>query len=143
MGNPTLIEISREILVNIAMGVAPVRRWRARLPRTNVWANTQKPRSQFDLLSTGWAGEKLTGKSVAEIGPGDAIPLGLFVLGAGADRYVAIDRFPADVFGKHAGKLYEALLDESPDLANALRQRGLAGILGRSYRVGSTGALPA
>jgi len=55
------------------------------------------------------------GKVVAEVGAGDTIPLGLLMLGAGASKYIDVDRFPGDVAGKRARVLYAELARIAPE----------------------------
>ena len=61
----------------------------------------------FFIAAIGW--ENIQGKVVAEIGPGDAIPLAALFLAAGAHQYLAVDRFLGEIYGADALRLYEAV----------------------------------
>ncbi len=98
--------ISRaRLAANLAMGVPAIRAARVRMGRTTGASPDDKAReilAQF-LFFTGTIGpDELRGKTVLEIGPGDAIPLAPLFLGAGAARYVALDRFLGEVVGGDA-----------------------------------------
>lgn len=109
--------VLREVLANLAMSVEPIRRHRVRAGRTtthDLSEQATKVLDQFSFFmdSIGW--EQIRGKTVIEIGPGDAIPLAPLFLGAGAAKYVAIDRFLGDVHGEFASTLYEVLASLAP-----------------------------
>jgi hypothetical protein len=102
--------ILRELAANAAMGIPAIRRQRLKIPRTSADSITIEARkivAEFEFFadSTG----PLDGKTVVEIGPGDALGLAPLFLSAGAERYIAIDRFLGDVWGDRASKLYNEL----------------------------------
>ncbi len=108
----------RESAANWAMGLAFVRKWRVKHGRTltgHASAQIRLILDQFDFFieAIGW--ERVQGKTIIEIGPGDAIPHGLLFLGAGAKRYVAVDRFLGGVSNASAQNLYRALILAAPD----------------------------
>lgn len=116
----------RELAANTAMGVPWIRRLRVRKGRTIGGSRDVKARLVLDQFSffmetIGWQG--IQGKVVAEIGPGDAIPLAPLFLAAGAKRYLAVDRFLGEVHGPEAVLLYKAILNIMPNrLAESLNQ---------------------
>ena len=139
-------DVARELAANLAMGVPAIRAARVRTGRTTGASPDAKAReilAQF-LFLTGTIGvDGLRGKTVLEIGPGDAIPLALLFLGAGAARYFALDRFLGDVVGGDASALYEATLRRAPPnvltgllaLGCSVTRRGVAELLGDRDRV--------
>lgn len=121
--------ITRECIANGMMGMPLIRNWRVRRGRT-MSANTddqvKKILDQFDfhIESIGW--ECVRDKTVIEIGPGDAIPLGLLFLGAGAKQYVVVDRFLGNVSNASAKHLYRALIEAAPEkLHQGWQEKGL------------------
>jgi SAM-dependent methyltransferase len=121
-------DVARELVANFAMGIPAVRTLRVSRGRTVGASIATKARSvvaQFEFFMDTIGREDLRGKTVVEIGPGDAIPLALLFIGAGADRYVAIDRFLGDVFGEDAMTLYrEVLALTAPEVRAGLQARG-------------------
>ena len=111
-GVSVLKHVAIEIAKNAAMGIPAVRDWRARAGRTTTADQVQQIRDQFAFFS-GTLGD-VRGKTLAEIGPGDAIALGAMFLDAGAVHYTAYDRFSGDVFGERAAALYAALGATNP-----------------------------
>jgi len=100
----------RELAANAAMGIPVIRRRRLLGLRTGnplVAAEAAKIVAEFDFLSD--SAGSLSGKTVLEIGPGDALGLAPLFLSAGAARYIALDRFLGDVWGDHAQSLYEEI----------------------------------
>jgi SAM-dependent methyltransferase len=92
------------------MGVPAIRRRRLKVPRTSaasISIEARKIIAEFEFFadSTG----ALDGKTVVEIGPGDALGLAPLFLSAGAERYVAIDRFLGNIWGERAVRLYDEL----------------------------------
>jgi hypothetical protein len=93
-------DVSAEIIKNAAMNIPLIRRRRLDQPRAGVrftGKDSDLQRYAFQSLTvleqiTG----KLQGQSVCEIGPGDFLTSGLALLAAGADSYMAIDRFAGD-----------------------------------------------
>ena len=76
------------------MGIPPIRKARLRYARTvDADPVEQERRVQTQIAFFKRAVGSFAGKVVAEIGPGDAIPLASYVLDEGAIRYIAIDRF--------------------------------------------------
>lgn len=111
------INILRECIANCLMGIPLIRSWRVSRGRTAssiVDQQVQLILDQFDFFieSIGW--ENVRNKTVLEIGPGDSIPLGLLFLGAGAKRYVTVDRFLGDVSSESAKRLYQGLIKSAP-----------------------------
>jgi SAM-dependent methyltransferase len=104
------LKIAREIAVNLAMGVPPIRWARLKTART-AWVDAEKQArkalDQFEFFRR-YIGS-YDGKVVAEIGPGDTIGLAPLVIAAGASKYVAIDRFLGDVYGAASNRVYEKL----------------------------------
>jgi hypothetical protein len=102
--------IVRELVANAAMGVPAIRRRRLKVPRTSadsISFEARKIVAEFEFFCD--SAGSLDGKTVVEVGPGDALGLAPLFLTAGAARYVAVDRFFGDVWGERAVKLYEAL----------------------------------
>src|SRR5262245_3085077 len=88
-----LLDVGREVLANALMGIPPIRMLRVRGRRTTSSSSEMQAEAvldQFELLVAHIGKPKLIGTTVFEIGPGDAIPLGLLFLAAGAQKYVAI-----------------------------------------------------
>lgn len=117
-----LEHIVRELLANAVMAWSPIRQARVRAGRTTSTDVAKQARLTVDQFrffigTIGW--ESIRGKSLLEIGPGDAIPLALLFLGAGARRYVGLDRFLGDVRGPSALGLYEAIGSCAPDTVQA------------------------
>jgi SAM-dependent methyltransferase len=107
LGLPQLL---RELVANMAMAVPPVRRRRLKGLRTgdtSTQREVAKLVAEFEFLQD--SAGPLHGKSIVEIGPGDAIGLAPLFISAGAARYVAIDRFPGDIWGPRAELLYGAI----------------------------------
>jgi hypothetical protein len=69
---------------------------------------------QFNFYVDTIGFDNIQGKVIAEIGPGDAIPLAPLFLAAGARRYVAVDRFLGEIHGPQALELYKAVLEIAP-----------------------------
>jgi SAM-dependent methyltransferase len=124
-----IIRITREIIANGLMHLALFRNWRVRRGRTTSTNNYQQVQSilsqfHFFIESLGWG--YVRDKKVIEIGPGDAIPLGLLFLGAGARQYVAIDRFLGNVWSVSAKRLYRDLIELAPErLCQGWQKNGL------------------
>jgi hypothetical protein len=110
--------IARELAANAAMGIPPIKRRRVRTGRTIGFPADTKAQlvlEQFNFYVAAIGLDNIPGKVIAEIGPGDAVPLALLFLAAGARRYVAVDRFLGDIYGSHALGLYSALEKILPD----------------------------
>jgi len=124
-----IYRVYRECIANGMMGVPFIRNWRVRRGRTmsdNTNDQVQNVLGQFDFFirSIGW--ENVRDKTVIEIGPGDAIPHGLLFLGAGAKKYIAVDRFSGNVSSVSAEHLYRALIESAPKrLCQGWHERGL------------------
>jgi hypothetical protein len=72
--------------------------------------------------------EHLPGRTILEIGPKDAVPLAPLFLGAGAARYIGLDRFPGDIGGSDASALCDATLANAPSpIIAGLRALGCDG----------------
>ena len=100
----------RELAANTAMAIPAVRRRRLRGLRTRAPSpqpEARKIAAQFEFLRDSAA--DIAGKVVVEIGPGDALGLAPLFIAAGAERYVAVDRFLGDVWGSGAHGLYQEL----------------------------------
>ena len=107
-------DVARQIAYNVAMSVPPIRQWRLnRRPRAGA-AFTGDPqlldRYAFQALRgiERYAGS-IRGHTVIEFGPGDTLSAGLAVLAAGAERYVALDRFVPDYSRRAAKRWYEGV----------------------------------
>jgi SAM-dependent methyltransferase len=99
------------------MGIPPIKKRRIRKGRTIGFPADVKARSvldQFNFYIAAIGLEGIQGKAIAEIGPGDALPLAILFLAAGAKRYVAVDRFMGDIFGPRALELYDAVVAIAP-----------------------------
>jgi SAM-dependent methyltransferase len=102
--------IAREIAANLAMGIPAVRSARLRRNRTMVADPVEQAarvREQFAFFAS--AIGPFEGKTIVEVGPGDSIALAPLFIGAGAKKYIAIDRFLGDVYGDSATQIYRAL----------------------------------
>lgn len=123
-------DVARELSANFAMGIPLMRDWRVQQGRTVGASVELKARgilAQFSFFSDTMKYGGLAGKTVVEIGPGDAIPLAPLFIAAGARRYVAIDRFLGDVTSAAALDLYRRVVQLAPPtLADQLRALGLA-----------------
>jgi SAM-dependent methyltransferase len=114
-----IAHLVRESIANCAMSVAAIRKWRVKSGRTvsegALSDHVQLILEQFDFFieAIGW--DRVRDKTVIEIGPGDAIPHGLLFLGAGAKRYIAIDRFLGNIANPLAKGLYAALFRSAPE----------------------------
>jgi SAM-dependent methyltransferase len=111
-------DIARELAANVAMGIPAIKGRRVRKGRTIGVAANVKARSvldQFNFFIEGIGWPNIQGKVIAEIGPGDAIPLAPLFLAAGAKGYIAVDRFLGEVHGAEACRLYRAVLEILPE----------------------------
>lgn len=116
--------ILRELAANAAMGIPSVRRRRLQAPRTGSTSyafEAAKIIAEFEFLR-GSAGS-LNGRTVVEIGPGDALGLAPLFLSGGCERYIAIDRFPGDVWGARAAALYDEIERHRSPFIPQWRQR--------------------
>jgi hypothetical protein len=109
--------IARELAANAAMRFPGINGRRVRSGRTigipaDLKAKFIIAQFEFFIDTIGW--DNIQGKVIAEIGPGDAIPLAPLFLGAGAKRYVAVDRFLGDVRGPQALALYDSVIKIAP-----------------------------
>src|ERR1700733_14710579 len=110
--------IARELGANAAMGIPAIKRRRVRKGRTIGLPADIKAKlvmEQFNFYVAAIGLENIRGKVVAEVGPGDAVPLAQLFLAAGARRYVAVDRFLGDVHGAQALELYSAVVQITSD----------------------------
>lgn len=110
--------VAREIAANTLMSFQFFRNWRIRRGRTtheDPGGHAKLILDQFSFFMDTINPEHIKGKTVAEIGPGDAIPHGLLFLGAGAKQYVAIDRFLGNVAGRRSRQIYSCLAETAPD----------------------------
>jgi hypothetical protein len=118
--------IAREWAANTAMGISAIKRQRIRRGRTLGYPAEVKARmvlEQFNFYVAAIGMDNIRDKVIAEIGPGDAVPLALLFLAAGAKQYVAIDRFMGDISGPPAVQLYDAVSRIAPQrLVEALNQ---------------------
>jgi hypothetical protein len=90
------LNIARELFANVAMGCGPIRDWRVRRGRTmtrDLAAKVQHILDQHTFFAHNLGEVGIAGKTIIEIGPGDAIPHAMLFLARGAAGYVAIDRF--------------------------------------------------
>ena len=121
--------LMRELAANTAMLLPPVRAWRTRRARTSYGdprEDVQRFLDQHEFFLSNLGADRIRDRVIAEIGPGDALPLGLLLIGSGARRYVAIDRFLGSVDSDEARSLYRALADASPaHVKEGWRARGL------------------
>ena len=120
--------ILRELAANVAMSVPAIRDARVKRGRTAPGSLEEKAhaiRTQFEFFmeAIGWDG--IRGRTVLEIGPGDAVPLAPLFLGAGARRYVALDRFLGDVTSDRALELCQAALANTAVLQDRAALRRL------------------
>jgi SAM-dependent methyltransferase len=116
----TSIVHPRDILLEFAknqlLAFGPVRAARLRFfGRTARSANpvecAESAIASFQVLLDAIGGTSaIEGRDVLEIGPGDAVPFGVIALGAGARRYLALDRFIGNVSGERSTAIYEQLL---------------------------------
>jgi Methyltransferase domain len=112
------LDIARELAANSAMGIPAIKRLRVRKGRTIGFPPHIKAKlviEQFNFFIDAIGLDNIRGKVVAEIGPGDAVPLAPLFLAAGAKRYMAVDRFLGEVYGPEALELYRAVVDLLPD----------------------------
>jgi SAM-dependent methyltransferase len=112
------------------MGMGVIRKWRGNRGRTMTGGalseQVQLILDQFDFFIEAIGREYIRDKTVIEIGPGDAIPHGLLFLGAGAKRYIAIDRFLGSVASTSAREIYRALTKSAPeDIKRGWTESGL------------------
>jgi methyltransferase family protein len=111
-------DIARELAANAAMGIPAIKALRVRKGRTIGFPADIKAQlviDQFNFFINAIGVDNIQGKVVAEIGPGDAIPLAPLFLAAGAKRYLAVDRFLGEVYGSEALQLYRAVVKILPD----------------------------
>lgn len=101
------------------MGIAPVREWRLRRPRTipgvDVGSDDRLERYALQPLrfALRYRGG-LEGADIAEFGPGDNLASGLAMLAGGARSYTALDRFVADYSSPQAKHWYRAVENRWP-----------------------------
>lgn len=118
--------IARELAANLAMSIPAVRDLRVRSGRTvghPIHLKAQSVLAQFNFFLDTIGPESIQNRTVVEIGPGDAIPLAPLFIGAGAKKYVAVDRFLGDVTSSEAVNLYQAVWSRAPD---SIRERLIA-----------------
>lgn len=111
-------DIARELAANLAMGIPTIKSRRVRKGRTIGVAAEVKAQlvlDQFNFFIEAIGRRPIQGKVVAEIGPGDAIPLAPLFLAAGARSYIAVDRFLGEVHGAEAYRLYRAVVELLPE----------------------------
>src|SRR5262245_17807367 len=89
------------------MGLPMIRSWRVNRGRTTTLDQARQIADQFQVFMDQL--HDVSGKTIVEVGPGDAAALGALFLKHGASRYVVYDRFPGDLFGEHSNALYAAL----------------------------------
>jgi hypothetical protein len=103
-----------EIAKNLAMGIAPVRKWRLRRPRTTATflgpGDKRLERYAFQALrSIVRRRGSVEGAHVLELGPGDNLASGFALLAAGAQSYTALDRFEGNYTTPEAKNWYRAV----------------------------------
>lgn len=114
----------REFAANVAMAIPPIRRRRLLGLRTgngHTGREVDKLVAEFDFLLD--SAGPVAGKTIVEIGPGDAIGLAPLFISAGAARYVAVDRFLGDVWGRRAETLYAAIAQRRGPFSPDWRER--------------------
>jgi SAM-dependent methyltransferase len=102
--------LARELLANTAMKVPAIRRRRLKGMRTRAESpqfEARKIVAEFDFMRD--SAPDIAGRTIVEIGPGDAIGLAPLFISAGASRYVAVDRFLGDIWGPQAAVLYDEI----------------------------------
>jgi SAM-dependent methyltransferase len=112
-------DVVTEIVKNYLMMVPSIRAARIQKGRT---AALKDPMSCADFAIrtfaelSGYLGgyPKFEERDVLEIGPGDIVPLGMLAIGAGARRYIALDRFLGDIGSDTAKEIYETVGKLSP-----------------------------
>lgn len=129
---PRLKDILHEVIANYAFAIPAIRSRRIRQGRTqnhlldsaNLFEHSFN--NQFSVLQKVFGNDELRGKTFLELGPGDAVPVAFGALAIGATNYIACDRFPGTLNGPIARNIYDGVRKHcSPDLINALHQRGL------------------
>ncbi len=101
------------------MRLGPVVAWRNRKGRYSDQLDPKTPLEQLAFFREALGDDGIEGKVVVEIGPGDALALGMLLLGLGATKYIAIDRFPGDLAGERAHRLYSELARVAPEEVRA------------------------
>src|SRR6266850_8305395 len=92
------------------MGIPAVRSARLRRNRTMVSDPAEQAarvKEQFAFFAS--AIGSFQGKTIVEVGPGDSIALAPLFIEAGAEKYIAIDRFLGDVYGRSATHIYRSI----------------------------------
>ncbi len=118
------IVLVRELLANAAMQIPLVRNRRLAGQRTShssLHVEAEKLAAEFDFFVDSIG--SVSGKVIVEIGPGDALGLAPLFLSAGAARYVGIDRFRGNVWGRRASALYDELERQRGPFVAAWRDR--------------------
>jgi hypothetical protein len=112
--------IVNQTMKNMVMGTRPLvalrARWARSAPRpavVDVEFLERYAYSPFRLVMEHLYGS-IEGCDVAEIGPGDHIPVALLLLASGARSYTGIDRFKAHITSFHAKRVYSALYHDLP-----------------------------
>lgn len=127
------IRITSQTLRNFLMRFEFVVRWRTKAGRTathEIWdsAVDRYAYKLFEEAEKALSGS-LSGKCVAEIGPGDHIPAALLFLGAGANRYVCYDRFLGDLGSTSAKTFYSEVIksmkSRRPDIYSQITSLGI------------------
>lgn len=116
-----ITHIARELLANFLMGNTGFRWIRKLFPRTicnDISQQTNKIVDQYDFFKKLIGESNIKGKTIIEIGPGDAIPLAFLFLADGAKKYIAVDRFIGNIGNKHARNVYLRLIKHKPELNN-------------------------
>ena len=82
--------------------------------------------SQFTVFLDLLGRETIQGASVLEVGPGMNLAMAGLFIGAGANRYVAIDRFPGGVFEPESIAYCQSILQAAPEnIRQGLADRSL------------------
>lgn len=109
MGRDVAIELAK----NASMALPPVRAWRLKRPRaTAAFDESDKGLERYAFAQLRYLLRlcgPLSGRAIAEVGPGDYLTSGFAMLAAGAASYTAIERFVGDYRGAAAKDWYRAI----------------------------------
>src|SRR5579862_1889287 len=105
-----LLDVCEEVAKNMAMGIAPLRAWRLKKPRTSLlFTGRDEELEHYAFIPVrsllGVLGG-VEGLDIVEVGPGDFLSSGLALLAAGAASYTVIDRFPGQYQSREAKQWY-------------------------------------
>lgn len=113
-----VLDVIKETVKNVAMGVPAIRAWRLKRPRAGaLFTGDSEELERYAFFPTRNLLEVLgdvNGLEIVEIGPGDFLTSGLSLLAAGAKSYTVVDRFVGDYEKPEAKVWYKGIRSAWP-----------------------------